>query len=175
MHVRAHVHACLRACVCVCVCVCVSFLLWSSGDQDEGLLDSVVVKAAAITLQVVYGGGGRRGGKEGGRGGGDGQMGRGRKGECKVGGVGRCIWHSMITFPFLQRLPHSNAVWTGDHMQLLSTIDISVAIATEMGLMSTLIIKDANRQSVDSILNMLQQDMTQSGVIEDVPHDTTFM
>ena len=78
-------------------------------------------------------------------------------------------------FPFLQRLPHSNAVWAGDHMQLLPTIDISVAIATEMGLMSTLIIKDANRQSVDSILNMLQQDMTQSGVIEDVPHDATFM
>ena len=51
---------------------------------------------------------------------------------------------------FLQCLPQCNAVWSGNDVQLLPTVDISVAVATESGLIIP-IVKEANKMSVETI------------------------
>ena len=60
-----------------------------------------------------------------------------------------CLFCGLIIC-FLQCLPQCNAVWSGNDVQLLPTVDISVAVATESGLI-TPIVKEANKKSVESI------------------------
>ena len=50
----------------------------------------------------------------------------------------------------LQRVPEVNAIWSGDAPQLLSNIDISVAVATDNGLI-TPIVKNAVGLGVSEI------------------------
>ena len=61
-----------------------------------------------------------------------------------------CLFYGLIIC-FLQCLPQCNAVWSGNDVQLLPTVDISVAVATESGLITTPIVKEANKMSVESI------------------------
>ena len=60
-----------------------------------------------------------------------------------------CLFYGLIIC-FLQCLPQCNAVWSGNDVQLLPTIDISVAVATESGLI-TPIIKETNKLSMENI------------------------
>ena len=60
-----------------------------------------------------------------------------------------CLFYGLIIC-FLQCLPQCNAVWSGNDVQLLPTVDISVAVATESGLI-TPIIKETNKLSVENI------------------------
>ena len=60
-----------------------------------------------------------------------------------------CLFYGLIIC-FLQCLPQCNAVWSGNDVRLLPTVDISVAVATESGLI-TPIVKEANKMSVENI------------------------
>lgn len=60
-----------------------------------------------------------------------------------------CLFYGLIIC-FLQCLPQCNAVWSGNDVQLLPTVDISVAVATESGLI-TPIIKETNKLSMENI------------------------
>ena len=61
-----------------------------------------------------------------------------------------CLFYGLIIICFLQCLPQCNAVWAGNDVQLLPTVDISVAVATESGLI-TPIVKETNKLSVENI------------------------
>ena len=49
-----------------------------------------------------------------------------------------------------QRVPEVNAIWTGDGGRAMSNIDISVAVATDSGLI-TPIVKDAIGLGIEDI------------------------
>ena len=61
-----------------------------------------------------------------------------------------CLFYGLIIICFLQCQPQCNAVWAGNDVQLLPTVDISVAVATESGLI-TPIVKETNKLSVENI------------------------
>lgn len=55
-----------------------------------------------------------------------------------------------LTFDLLQEIPEVNVTWSGDGPQALDSIHISIAVATERGLI-TPIIKDAANKGVQEI------------------------
>lgn len=59
----------------------------------------------------------------------------------------------------LQRVPQVNSVWQGDSVKLSTTVDISVAVATDQGLI-TPIVQSAAYLSVDDISSKVKVSCT---------------
>ena len=69
-----------------------------------------------------------------------------------------------------QQLPHSNAVWNGDQLHLLPTVNIAVGLASGGRYASTPVIRGADRLPVERIATLLET----GGPFEDglaTPHE----
>lgn len=75
----------------------------------------------------------------------------------------------------LQQLPHSNAVWNGDRLQLLPTINIAVRVSSGGILISTPIIRSANRVSVERIVSVIEAAGTGNAESKGFTQDAAFM
>ena len=82
-----------------------------------------------------------------------------------------------MLFPifFIQQLPHSNAVWNGDRLQLLPTINIAVRVSSGGILISTPIIRSANRVSVERIVSVIEAAGTGNAESKGFTQDAAFM
>ena len=56
---------------------------------------------------------------------------------------------------FIQRVPAVNSVWQGEEAKMCSDVDISVAVATNQGLI-TPIVKNTAHLAVDDISNTVK-------------------
>ena len=61
----------------------------------------------------------------------------------------------MCTFT-MQQLPHSNAVWNGDNLYLLPSINIAISLLSGGKLVSTPVISSADRMSVERIVSVME-------------------
>lgn len=68
--------------------------------------------------------------------------------------VSGCFLHSMFSF-CLQQMPGVNVTWDGEGPKHLPSVDISVAVATDKGLI-TPIIKDAAAKDIREIADAVK-------------------
>lgn len=56
----------------------------------------------------------------------------------------------------MQQLPHSNAVWNGDNLYLLPSVNIAMRLLSGGKLVSTPVISGADRMSIERIVSVLE-------------------
>ena len=75
----------------------------------------------------------------------------------------------------LQQLPHSNAVWNGDNLYLLPSINVAMRLLCWGKLVSTPVISGADRMSVERIRSVIEA--VREGIYgsEDGPEEAALM
>ena len=75
----------------------------------------------------------------------------------------------------LQQLPHSNAVWNGDNLYLLPSINVAIRLLSRGRLISTPVISGADRASVENIISLIEAARDGTFINDGAQEEAAFM